>query len=96
LDTCPDTGVGRPVGPGGARTLVGMERNVGVLVVVIGVAVVLLGILITSGALSWFGRLPGDLRHDGANTRVFVPITSTILVSVVLTIVVNVAARFLR
>jgi hypothetical protein len=73
-----------------------MERHVGVLVVVIGVGVVVVGLLIASGALSWFGRLPGDLRHEGANTRVFVPITSMIVVSIVLTILVNVVGRFLR
>jgi hypothetical protein len=73
-----------------------MERNVGLFVAVIGVAVVVIGLLIASGAFSWFGRLPGDLRHDGANTRVFVPITSMIVVSVVLTVLVNVVGRFLR
>jgi hypothetical protein len=78
------------------RTLRAMERNVGMLVVVIGIGVVLLGLLIASGALGWFGRLPGDLRHEGANMRVFVPITSMILVSVVLTVLVNVVGRFLR
>jgi hypothetical protein len=73
-----------------------MERHVGVLVVVIGIGVVVLGLLITSGAMSWFGRLPGDLRHEGAGARVFVPITSMIVVSIVLTILVNLVGRFLR
>jgi hypothetical protein len=73
-----------------------MERHVGVLVVVIGIGVVVLGLLIASGALSWFGRLPGDLRREGTSARVFVPITSMIVVSIVLTILVNVVGRFLR
>jgi hypothetical protein len=73
-----------------------MERHVGVLVVVIGIGVVVLGLLIASGALSWFGRLPVDLRHEGTSARVFVPITSMIVVSIVLTILVNVVGRFLR
>lgn len=73
-----------------------MDRNVGLLIIAVGVGVIVLGLLVWSGAMSWFGRLPGDIRHDTGGTRVFVPITSMIVVSVVLTIVVNVAGRFLR
>ncbi len=73
-----------------------MGRDVGGLVVAIGVGVVVLGLLIWSGALSWFGRLPGDIRIEGDSTRVFIPITSMVIASVVLTVVVNVVGRFLR
>jgi hypothetical protein len=73
-----------------------MERSTGLLLVVIGGAVVVLGLLVWSGALGWFGRLPGDIHIEGERTRVFVPITSMILASVVLTILLNVVARWLR
>ena len=73
-----------------------MGRNTGLLVVAVGIGIVLLGLLIWSGALSWFGRLPGDIRLETDSTRVPVPITSMIVVSVVLTIVVNVVGRFWR
>ncbi|HDQ93191.1 MAG TPA: DUF2905 domain-containing protein [Synergistetes bacterium] len=43
--------------------------------------------------LMWFGRLPGDIRYQGARTRVFVPVTSMIIVSVILTIVLNLFFR---
>ena len=39
--------------------------------------------------VNWFGRLPGDLRFGSGNTRVFIPITSMLLVSIILTIIVN-------
>lgn len=32
--------------------------------------------------LSWFGNLPGDIRHEGERTSVFIPITSMILISI--------------
>lgn len=70
-----------------------MDRSAGMLVVAIGVGVVVLGLLIWSGALSWFGRLPGDLRIEGDHTRVFIPITSMVITSVVLTLVVNLVQR---
>lgn len=32
--------------------------------------------------LSWFGNLPGDIRHQGDRTSVFIPITSMVLISI--------------
>ena len=73
-----------------------MERGIGPLLVVLGVGIVVLGLLVWSGALSWFGRLPGDLRVDSGSSRVFIPITSMIVVSVVLTVIVNLVVRWFR
>ena len=42
------------------------------------------------------GRLPGDIRIEGENGSFYFPITSSILVSVVLTIVVNVVLRIIK
>ena len=42
------------------------------------------------------GRLPGDIRIEGENGGFYFPITSSILVSVVLTIVVNVIIRLIK
>jgi hypothetical protein len=70
-------------------------RSTGLLVIFLGVAVIVVGLLIYTGALSWFGRLPGDIRYEGANTRVYVPITSMIVVSLVLSLVMYLLRRFL-
>ncbi len=43
-----------------------------------------------------FGRLPGDIRIEGQNGGFYFPITSSILVSVILTIVVNVIIRLIK
>jgi len=42
------------------------------------------------------GRLPGDIRIEGENGSFYFPITTSILVSVVLTIVLNVIVRLMR
>lgn len=42
------------------------------------------------------GRLPGDIRIEGENGSFYFPVTTSILVSVVLTIVLNMIIRFLR
>ena len=42
------------------------------------------------------GRLPGDIRIEGENGSFYFPLTSSILVSVVLTIVLNLVSKFLN
>ncbi len=54
----------------------------------------LLGLLIYTGALSWFGRLPGDIRYESEHVRVYVPIVSMLLVSVVLSLGFYLLRRF--
>jgi uncharacterized protein HemY len=39
---------------------------------------------------NWFGKLPGDIRIEKENSKVFFHITSMIVISVILTIVINV------
>ena len=70
------------------------SKSLGVLVVGVGVLAVVIGLLIMSGALGWFGRLPGDIRIERENVRVYVPIVSMLLVSVVLSLVLWVVRRF--
>ncbi|HEV2855509.1 MAG TPA: DUF2905 domain-containing protein [Thermoanaerobaculia bacterium] len=70
------------------------NRPFGLGIVVLGIAVAVIGLLVWSGALSWFGRLPGDIRIDRGNVKVFFPITSMILISIVLTLVLNLLRRF--
>jgi hypothetical protein len=69
-------------------------RSGGLFVVFIGVAVIVVGLLIYAGALSWFGRLPGDLNFGSERTRVFIPITSMLIVSLLLSLVMWVLRRF--
>jgi Protein of unknown function (DUF2905) len=42
------------------------------------------------------GRLPGDIRIEGENSSFYFPLTSSILVSVILTIVLNLISSFLK
>lgn len=43
--------------------------------------------------LGWFGKLPGDIRIRSESVSVFIPVTSMILVSVVLTLLLNLLNR---
>ncbi|MFN8638864.1 MAG: DUF2905 domain-containing protein [Dehalococcoidia bacterium] len=72
-------------------------RSLGLAIAVAGLVVVAIGGLVALGALSWFGRLPGDLRFESADGRVrlFAPLASMLVVSLILTFVVNLLRRWL-
>jgi hypothetical protein len=66
----------------------------GPVLVAVGVLVVLLGLLAWSGGLTWFGRLPGDIRIERETTRVYIPLASMLIVSLVLSFVMYLWRRF--
>ena len=61
-------------------------RGLGIGLAAAGAALLLVGVLIWSGALSWFGRLPGDIRLEREGFRVYVPLVSLLLVSIVVSL----------
>lgn len=64
-----------------------MGRELGPVLVGIGIVVVVIGLLAWSGGMSWFGRLPGDIRIEGETTRVYIPWVSMLVISAVLSLV---------
>jgi len=73
----------------------GTYRELGLLLVGVGALLAVAGLLIYWGGFSWFGRLPGDIRYESESARVYIPITTMILISILLTLLLNVARRFL-
>jgi len=67
----------------------------GKILILVGVAMFLLGLTLVfaPGLLSWFGKLPGDIRIERENRFIFFPITSMIVISVLLTLVFNLFFR---
>ena len=66
----------------------------GTILIALGVGLILVGLLLWSGSLSWFGRLPGDIRVERDTVRVYVPIVSMLLVSAVVSLVLYLLRRF--
>jgi hypothetical protein len=64
--------------------------DVGRVLLVFGVLLVVIG-----GALMLFGRfhLPGDLTFRSGNTTVYIPLATSIVLSIVATIVLNLVFR---
>jgi hypothetical protein len=73
-----------------------MGRHVGLLLVAAGILIVVLGILVWAGGLSWFGRLPGDIRIDKGNVRVYFPVVSMLLISVVASVLLTILQYLFR
>ena len=71
-----------------------MNRFVGLAVVVGGLCLILMGFMIYMGWLSWFGRLPGDIRYEGEHTQVYIPIVSMLLLSLTLSLLFYLLRRF--
>ncbi|PWV56365.1 DUF2905 domain-containing protein [Chitinophaga sp. S165] len=74
-----------------------MER-VGKMIVIIGILIVVAGIIIwfLGDKLRFLGRLPGDIRIEKENYQVYIPITTMLLVSAVLTLIMWLLQRFGR
>ncbi|MCK4704994.1 MAG: DUF2905 domain-containing protein [Gammaproteobacteria bacterium] len=62
---------------------------------VIGAIIFLMGSLLyfAPWSLNWFGKLPGDIRFETDHGKIFIPITSMLIVSVVLTVLLNLFKR---
>lgn len=63
-----------------------MNSSLGPIIVIGGIVLVVIGALAWAGALGWFGRLPGDIRWERGSTRVYAPLGSMLLISVVLSL----------
>ena len=67
-----------------------MFPNPGKLFLIVGGIFILLGVLfLVAPQVPYLGRLPGDIHYQGKNVRVYFPIVTCIVLSVLLTILLN-------
>lgn len=73
-----------------------MNAETGKYIIAAGVIVVIIGILVYffHDQLKWFGNLPGDVRAEKGRVKFYFPIVTMIIISVVLTIIINVIRKF--
>jgi hypothetical protein len=70
-----------------------MSPELGRILLVIGIVLVVVGGLAALGVRLPFGRLPGDIAIEGERGGFYFPIVTMIIVSVVLTVLVNLFFR---
>lgn len=68
-------------------------RTLGSWLIGLGLGLTLIGVLVWSGGLSWFGRLPGDIRIESDRSRIYIPVVSCLVLSLVLSLLVYLVRR---
>ena len=71
-------------------------NQAGKVIVLIGLGIVVIGLVIWGLGRLGFRGLPGDIRYESGGTRVFIPIVTCIVLSIVLTILFNLGAVIWR
>jgi len=71
-----------------------LQGGVGNWLIMIGVIMLVVGVLVKSGLLGWFGHLPGDVTFRREGFRFYFPFTSMILISVLLSVLLSLIRRF--
>jgi hypothetical protein len=66
-----------------------MNQSTGKWMILFGLVMVIIGVILYffSDRLHWIGRLPGDIRIERENFRVYIPITTMILFSLFISLI---------
>lgn len=65
-------------------------QNIGRVVVIVGFFLLLLGtLMLLSPKLPLIGKLPGDFLIKGKNYRIYFPLASSLVISIILTLILN-------
>ena len=65
----------------------GSLNEFGRILVIVGLGVVLVGVLLWSGiGKGWFGHLPGDIHYSKGNVNFYFPLTTCVLLSMILSL----------
>jgi hypothetical protein len=69
-----------------------MNTTIGKYLIVIGLFILVVGVVIyfLGDRMNWFGRLPGDIKVEKENIRIFIPLTTMILLSILITLIINI------
>ena len=73
-----------------------MNQDVGKYIALIGGLIVFIGVIIYffHDKLHWIGRLPGDIRVEKENFRFYFPITTMIILSILVTLPIRLFRKF--
>lgn len=73
------------------------QTEVGKYIIIVGIILLIIGVIyyFFGHLFSWLGHLPGDIRYENGGTKVFFPITTCIVITVVLNVVIYLVKKFL-
>jgi hypothetical protein len=64
--------------------------HIGKILIIVGIILVIAGVIIyfAGNRLNWIGHLPGDIRIEKENVRFYFPVTTMIILSIVVSIII--------
>lgn len=73
-----------------------MNSGTGKILILAGIFILLIGVLIYffHDKLNWIGNLPGDIKIERPDFKLYIPITTMILLSIVITILMRIWTWF--
>lgn len=71
-------------------------QPIGKYIVIVGVIIVVVGLLVwfAGDKMNWFGNLPGDVRVEKKNVKIFAPFTTMLLLSILLSLLLWLFRKF--
>jgi hypothetical protein len=70
----------------------------GRLLVIIGLVIALAGVLVLVAVryFPWLGNLPGDIRYESENVKIYFPLVTMLLISLLGSVLLNIIIRIFR
>ncbi len=67
----------------------------GRVIILLGLLLVAVGFFITllDSGPGWLGNLPGDIRYEGDNFTIYIPLTTMIIISIVINLLLRIISR---
>ena len=67
-------------------------------IIIIGIGLLVLGVVLhfAPWLFNWFGKLPGDIHIETERSKIFIPIRSMVVLSIALTVLINVLSLILN
>ena len=74
-----------------------MDQQTGKYIIAAGICIVIAGVLIYffHDYFKWLGQLPGDIRIEKENYQFYFPIVTMIVISIAITLIINIIKRLL-
>lgn len=72
-------------------------HSTGKILIIIGILITLAGvvILLAGNKMHWLGHLPGDIRIETDNVKFYFPITTMIIISIILSGILAIIRKWL-
>ena len=75
-----------------------MIINIGKILIIIGILILIVGLIITfsNHKFEWFGNMPFDFKYENKTTKIYAPFGTMILISIFLSIIINLISKWFK